>query len=526
MAALPDTRMPGVKTLEIPTLPPSVALVPTAVPVFIGYTQKHEKPDDRDLKNKPVRIRSMRDYEDWFGEAAPQTITATVDDRTKGERGIEVKIDPIEPEDVKFRMYYALQLYFTNGGGPAYIISVGAYTTPPVAPATTATATTPNTADFKRGIELAKKAKEITILVLPDAVALNAAEYGQVITEALKHCEKYINRVTIIDVKDKKDDGAWVDEDSEVTTNFRETIQAPIGQKKYGAAYYPFLKTTMSYSYKPEDVVITMNTYDKKVAPAPVAAGGGAGGAAAGGAGAAGGKQQDPKNADLEFTTNNTGRLDTLETANNLVFSKIKEAIRQFPVVMPPSAAVAGVYVATDFAQGVWKAPANVSLAGVVGTTVEIDDDFHADLNVNAASGKSVNAIRPYTGRGILIFGARTLAGNDLEWRYISVRRTFCFIEDAVGQAMQDFVFASNTRDTWIKVKAMIGNFLIQIWKAGGLFGNTPDEAFQVLVGQPETMNDIDILEGRMIVDIKLRVSRPAEFIILRYEHKFQTNAN
>jgi phage tail sheath protein FI len=161
-----------------------------------------------------------------------------------------------------------------------------------------------------------------------------------------------------------------------------------------------------------------------------------------------------------------------------------------------------------------------------VGTTVEIDDDFHADLNVDATSGKSVNAIRPYTGRGILIFGARTLAGNDLEWRYISVRRTFCFIEDAVRLAMQDFVFAPNTRDTWIKVKAMIGNFLNDIWVAGGLFGNSPDEAYRVSVGEPETMSDIDILEGRMIVEIKLRVARPAEFIILRYEHKFQANNN
>ena len=166
-----------------------------------------------------------------------------------------------------------------------------------------------------------------------------------------------------------------------------------------------------------------------------------------------------------------------------------------------------------------------MGLAAVIKPTVDIDDDFHADLNVDANSGKSVNAIRAYEGRGILVFGARTLAGNDLEWRYISVRRTFCFIEDAIGRAMQSFVFAPNTRDTWIKVKAMISNFLIEIWKAGGLFGNTFNEAFQVNVGLPETMTDVDILEGRMIVEIKLRVSRPAEFIILRYEHKFQANA-
>jgi uncharacterized protein len=512
MAALPDTRMPGVKTLEIATLPPSVALVPTAVPVFIGYTQIHEKEGEQ-VDNRPVRIRSMRDYEDWFGLAAPQSFTATAEDRSAVGGGVDVTVTMVG--EATYRMYYALQLYFTNGGGPTYIISVGKYKT--VTPLV-------DKASFIGGIAMARKAKEITILVLPDAVALNAAEYGEVITSALQHCEKYINRVTIIDVKDTfidTGDGNKVkslDEDSEVTTHFRANMPSAIGQKKYGAAYYPFLKTTMSYATDDSALVVTLKTFSDKNNLGTFA-------------------ETTPKLSDLEAGKpavaaipasggNPAVAAEPATVGNNLAFSKIKEAIRQFPVVMPPSAAVAGVYVATDFAQGVWKAPANVSLAGVVGTTVEIDDDFHADLNVNAASGKSVNAIRPYTGRGILIFGARTLAGNDLEWRYISVRRTFCFIEDAVGQAMQDFVFEANTRDTWIKVKAMIGNFLIQIWKAGGLFGNTPDEAFQVLVGQPETMNDIDILEGRMIVDIKLRVSRPAEFIILRYEHKFQTNAN
>lgn len=501
MAALLDTRMPGVYTQEVPTLPPSVALVPTAVPVFIGYTEKAQKDGD-DVSNKPVRIKSMRDYQDWFGGANNEKITVVADDRSSLGKPITVTIDKALSTGLTYRMYYALQLYFTNGGGPCYIISTGKYATP------AAIAKQP----LLDGITAAKKAKEITILVLPDAVKLADADYGQVITAALQHCQKNLNRVTIIDVKAVKDDGTPVDENQEVTDNFRSKMPSDINVKKYGAAYYPYLNTTLSYAFIEADVKVTLNTYATKPAVAPNPAPNPA-------------PKPDPTDSTAEFTSKDTTLAD-LFSSNNLVYSKIKEAIGQFPVVMPPSAAVAGVYVANDFSQGVWKAPANVSLAGVVSTTIEIDDDFHADLNVDAGSGKSVNAIRPYTGKGILIFGARTLAGNDLEWRYISVRRTFCFIEDAVGQAMQDFVFAPNTRDTWIKVKAMIGNFLNEIWKAGGLFGNTPDEAYQVNVGEPETMSDLDILEGRMIVEIKLRVARPAEFIILRYEHKFQANNN
>lgn len=605
MAALPDTRMPGVITVEVPTLPPSVALVPTAVPVFIGYTEKHEK-DGEPVPNKPVRIKSMRDYEAWFGVAFPQPIKVNVELATDGK--VSVKVDSVG--ELNFRLYYALQLYFTNGGGPCYIISVGKYETTTTPAATVAvpapnpvTAPTTVTSEaFTNGIEKAKKAKEITILVMPDAVALADGDYATVINAALAHCEKAINRVTIIDVKDRADgkngdQEGDINENEKVTEHFRTNIGVKLSQKKYGAAYYPFLKTTMGYSLKDvtiddyktaahdfgalDKVARTTNIKNAKEALKtateayePIAAilaeiqkpanknkkaaelKTRAQAVSKGGVLPESTKnffdtategvteikaKLDPLLITLKapVTTAETAikalfadgnytsaPLDLLETANNLIFSKIKEAISQFPVVLPPSAAIAGVYVATDFSQGVWKAPANVGLAGVVGTTVEIDDDFHADLNVDANSGKSVNAIRPYTGRGILIFGARTLAGNDLEWRYISVRRTFCFIEDAVGQAMQDFVFAPNTRDTWIKVKAMIGNFLNEIWKAGGLFGNTPPEAYQVLVGEPETMSDIDILEGRMIVDIKLRVARPAEFIILRYEHKFQANNN
>ncbi|NJL77336.1 MAG: phage tail sheath family protein [Saprospiraceae bacterium] len=108
----------------------------------------------------------------------------------------------------------------------------------------------------------------------------------------------------------------------------------------------------------------------------------------------------------------------------------------------------------------------------------------------------------------------------------MNVRRTFCFIEDSIARAMQDFVFAPNSRATWIKVKAMIGNFLNEIWKAGGLFGDTPADAYRIEVGVPESMTEVDILEGRMIVNIKIAVVRPAEFIILRYEHKFNATNN
>lgn len=193
----------------------------------------------------------------------------------------------------------------------------------------------------------------------------------------------------------------------------------------------------------------------------------------------------------------------------------IKETMR----TIPPSGAVAGIYAMVDRTRGVWKAPANVSLNGVIGPVVKIDNLDQEDLNVHD-TGKSINAIRAFTGKGTLVWGARTLAGNDNEWRYVPVRRFFIMVEESVKKASEPFVFEPNDANTWIKVKVMIENFLTLQWRAGALQGAKPEQAFFVNVGLGTTMSEIDILEGRMIVEIGMAVVRPAEFIILRFSHK------
>jgi uncharacterized protein len=135
--------------------------------------------------------------------------------------------------------------------------------------------------------------------------------------------------------------------------------------------------------------------------------------------------------------------------------------------------------------------------------------------------GKSVNAIRSFEGRGpAIVWGARTLAGNDNEWRYVPVRRYFNMVEESVKNATGQFVFEPNDENTWVRVKSMIQNYLTQQWKSGALMGASTKEAFFVHVGLGETMTELDLFEGRMIVEIGLAVVRPAEFIILRFMHK------
>jgi phage tail sheath protein FI len=200
------------------------------------------------------------------------------------------------------------------------------------------------------------------------------------------------------------------------------------------------------------------------------------------------------------------------------VLDKVKSSVAD----LPPSGAVAGVYATVDNLRGVWKAPANVSLSSVIGPTFVISNAIQDDLNVDTNAGKSINAIRAFTGKGTLVWGARTLAGNDNEWRYISVRRFFNMVEESVKKSSGQFVFEPNDANTWVKVKAMIENYLTILWRQGALAGSKPEQAFYVKVGLGETMTAIDILEGRMNVEIGMAAVRPAEFIILKFSHKMQ----
>lgn len=206
------------------------------------------------------------------------------------------------------------------------------------------------------------------------------------------------------------------------------------------------------------------------------------------------------------------------------VYKNIVDSINNNLTILPPSGAMAGVYARVDNDRGVWKAPANVSINYATGTLVNITDNIQDGLNVDVNAGKSINAIRVFSGKGTMVWGARTLAGNDNEWRYISVRRFFNMVEESVKKSTSWAVFEPNDANTWVKVKSMIENYLVLLWRQGALTGSKPEEGFFVEVGLNKTMTFVDILEGRMIVKIGMAVVRPAEFIILEFSHKVQTS--
>lgn len=233
-----------------------------------------------------------------------------------------------------------------------------------------------------------------------------------------------------------------------------------------------------------------------------------------------------PKNVDDgDYTKLNNTFLSKINPFFNSIFeARLKEAFNSIPLLLPASPAMAGVYAAVDRTRGVWKAPANVSLNAVAKPEVLLSDLDQEDFNVDAENGKSINCIREFVGRGKLVWGARTLAGNNNEWRYINVRRFFNMVEESCQNASRQFVFEPNDANTWIRVKGMIDNYLTVLWRDGALQGAKPEHAFYTAVGLNQTMTADDVLNGLLIIEIGLAVVRPAEFIVLRFSHKMATS--
>ncbi|MCA3455535.1 MAG: phage tail sheath family protein [Rhodobacter sp.] len=181
--------------------------------------------------------------------------------------------------------------------------------------------------------------------------------------------------------------------------------------------------------------------------------------------------------------------------------------------LVPPGGHALGVYARTDVERGVFKAPANEIARGVVDLEFDITDGQQEQLNP-----RGVNVIRRFPGRGIRVWGARTLSSNGL-WKYVSVRRLFIFLERSIYENTQWVVFEPNDDRLWARVKDTLRLFLRSQWRNGALFGRTEEEAFFITCDRT-TMTQDDILNGRLICEIGIAPVRPAEFVVFRvFQH-------
>jgi phage tail sheath protein FI len=476
--------IPGVYVEEITKFPPAVAQVETAIPAFVGYTERRLDANGGTLpQDTPVRISSMTEFETLFGNAPRLTVTEVRLDADNNILGATIS--------TSFYLHHAVQMFYANGGGDCYIVSVAA------APGFSGGYVS---GEILSGVNALELVDEPTLICFPDAAGNDDGGISTSLqVRALQLCAELGDRFTICDTLLGDPLGA----------TFRNEIG--INNLKYGAAYTPWLQATFAKNLTFEELSTGIFTRN------------GVGGLAL--------EALTTDTATQTLVTTYRANLGVeteaeladreLALRNNFgLYKAIIAAINGLPLSMPPSGAIAGVYATVDRTRGVWKAPANVSLNLVAEPTSGFTQGQLANLNIDPVAGKSINAIRTFTGKGVLVWGARTLAGNDNEWRYINVRRFYNMVEESVKKAAGQFVFEPNDANTWVRVQGMIENFLTLQWRAGALQGAKQEHAFQVAVGLGKTMTADDILNGRMIVQIAMAPVRPAEFIILRFEQK------
>lgn len=540
-----EYKTPGVYIKEKNAFGNSVVEAETAIPAFIGITEKAVNGTES-LLGKPWKITSMTEFTTYFGGAPSPEFSISIADKTKNqdtptddtstndnenesgnkkaddvdnnviyqiERTIKADDKDVtqllqikKPQNL-YTLFYHMMMFFANGGSTCYVVSIGTY----------ADNTTIDKIKVVDALSALEKESEVTMVVVPEAV--NSSEQCKDIqTQMLSHCNKMMNRFAILDVQPKG-------KKNEQMTSQIQKFQEGIGSNflSYGAVYYPWLKTSvladnditenvlkwtdsvnslegfidneelLKYA---NDLLTQMRTGKKIV-------------------------DGNEKDLTVEEKVQVPKDLHSALLVNWNVYRFIVKVVKEYLNCLPPSAAMAGIYAMVDNNRGVWKAPANVSINYVDGLTETINDEMQKDLNV-PMNGKAINVIRSFPGEGIKIWGARTLDGNSQDWRYINVRRTMLFLEESVKNAARAYVFEPNDAGTWINMKCMIENFLRSVWKRGGLAGATPEEAFEVHVGLGDTMTGEDILEGILRITVLVAISRPAEFIEITFQQQMQ----
>jgi phage tail sheath protein FI len=485
---------PGVYIEEKNAFSNSVVSVATAVPAFIGYTQRAAA-GKKDLTNVPMRITSMVEFLSFFGGAPTTTFTIEAD-------GDNYSLSP--DEGTNYMLFRSMQLYFANGGGACYIVSVGDYSNGVKGAQLVG-------AETGGGITSLLKEQEPTLVVIPDAVLLEEGDCGSVQQAMIKHCGADTrSRFAILDVWNGFQARTLLDDD--VVTAARTAYGGNF--LDFGASYYPWLNATvvsaddLSYaniSNKDGLMDVLNNEVDENVS---------------------GGYVKEEKGdlikeeiAKIGDEDANQDAVSNLMKAVSPIYNDILGQMKGALNILPPSGAIAGIYALVDSSVGVFKAPANVSVSSITGPTVNITAEEQENLNL-PLSGKAVNAIRPFVGKGTLVWGARTLDGNSGDWRYINVRRTMIMLEQSIKFACEPYVFRPNDSNTWLGVKTMISNFLRNQWQSGALVGTSEAEAYSVNCGLGTTMTPQDILDGYMKVSVKVAISRPAEFIVITFQQK------
>jgi phage tail sheath protein FI len=460
-------RNPGIPLEEISFFQPSVVEVETALPAFVGYTAKATRKYAGDLRLTPTKISSMREFENLFGFPYENEVTIHV--YNVGCDGFA--LSEIVESSLQYILYYSVKLYFDNGGGSCYIVSVDLYQRPQQVVLRKSAGT--KLFGLLDGLDKLAEVDDLSLIVIPEAVKLSKPDYALLVQSVLLQCYTLGNRFSIFDLYN----GDSIDPDLNHNCEL-------FGRKylNYGSAYYPFIKTTIHPYVNHEESNIRVTLAGESFG------------------------------------------LDEIRQANMTLYKFAKKILRERYIVLPSCGAIAGTYATTDKMKGVWKSPTHLNLACVSELAVSNDILLNEVVHPDHESSRPVNSIRNVSGKmkGTFVWGARTLAGKEDEEEFVSVNRFIIMVKESIRSSTSWVTFERNDSETWTKIRNMIEKYLTRKWQDGALAGVTPQQAFYVNCGLDVSMTSRDIFEGILNIDIGLAILRPLEFFAIKISHQLR----
>lgn len=484
--------------------------VATAVPAFIGYTPKAE---DKDMSyyGKAHKVSSLREFEAIYMPNQPSTapypqyylVESTSAELEGKHPTLEIsgqKYSLLPDPSTIYYLYNSVRLFYQNGGKDCYIVSVGAYGKPSdQSNDLNQTTINPNVSleALKHGISILANYQEPNIYACPEATLLSIEDNSQLMQFMLTQTKETEAAICIFDIIGGKHPNP------DTYTDDIQTFRDNTGTHglDFGAAYFPFIHTDITQESEVNFTYLFSGNIKKLIETLVQG-------------------DINPELIDaIDRIKTAAPQADEIDAFNQVlmqnipIYQQVMEALHTDINTLPTCGAMAGVYARIDDHEGVWRAPANTSIKNVIDLPITLTSPQQEDLNIDAHAGKSINALRHFSGQGIMVWGARTLDGNSSDWRYVPMRRMAIYLEQSIKQNIAAYADQPNNKHTWATIKKMITQFLTDTWNEGGLVGSTPDDAFQVNCDLGTTMTSEDILGKRLKVSVQVALTRPAEFI-------------
>ncbi|MCA9388097.1 MAG: phage tail sheath family protein, partial [Candidatus Andersenbacteria bacterium] len=359
----------------------------------------------------------------------------------------------------KFNLYKGIRLFFENGGTECFVVSVGDYTTREGELQAGVSGES-----LEGGLDAIADFDGPTLVLLPDALLLpnddpegdpwQSSQFVSLTQKTLRQCADRGDRFAILDIYGS----SLVPSTNENMGSVFEAFRQGIGNEglSYGAAYFPLLETTvvslseigyLSFTPESRGILKELLTWQNAALN---------NGGTLPPEGEQGSAKYEMLQVEIAKVVENdlppeeVAQVNQTLTGTLPILQQLLQAVVKRENILPPSSAVAGLYVRVDSSSGVWTAPAgmNAGLESVIRPTILLNDSEQGEMNV-PAGGRAINAIRTFPGIASVVWGARTLDGNSNDWRYIQVRRTLIYIEQSIKNALQPFVFAANSSATW-----------------------------------------------------------------------------